>query len=132
MHLSGRVFCRARPLYHHEQRSGSNENAAENGFHRHGFMQKNKGQNQRNDHAQLVNGNHFGCIRHLERLVVAQPRCAGGKAGQNQKKPAAFADLRNPALRIGEKHHHPRQEQNNAGPNGGRQIGIDAFDPDFG
>ena len=52
-------------------------------------MQHHKGQRKGDDHAELINGHYLGRCTHLQSVVVAQPACAGGKAGQHQKQPAA-------------------------------------------
>ena len=55
-------------------------------------MQEHKGQDQRDDHAQFVNGHNPGGFPHLQRLVIAQPGSAGGQPGKDQEQPAPLTD----------------------------------------
>ena len=64
--------------------------------------------------------------------IVAKPGRTRGQSGQDQKKPALFADFQNAALRIGEEHQSPGHEQNHKGSDCGSQIGIDAVNTDLG
>ena len=50
---------------HHQKRPRSNEDATNNEFRGELLMQKNKGQNQRNDDAQLINRCNLGYLTHL-------------------------------------------------------------------
>ena len=67
-----------------------------------GLVQHHKGQRKGDDHAELINGHYLGRCTDLQSVVVAQPACAGGKAGQHQKQPAAARDVRNAGLGAGE------------------------------
>ena len=118
-------------LQNHKQSAGSDQDTADQRFRCKFLMQKQERQDQGNDYAQFVNGNDFGGLADLQRPVVAQPGCAGRQSGQNQEQPAFSADLRQPALRMGEENHSPCHDDNNYGSDSCREIGVDAFDADF-
>ena len=94
-------------------------------------MQKDEGQHQRDDNAQLVDRHDLGGVPDLERAVVAQPRGTGRKAREDQKQPAFTADPGNAALCVGEKHHAPRHDKDYHCTDGRCQIGGNPLDADF-
>ena len=108
------------------------KNTSDDGFRGELFMQKDKGQNQRNDNTQLINRRDLGYPAHLKCLVIAQPGCAGCKAGKDQENPAALTDLAETFLCIRQKNYSPCHNKYNSCPDRGSQIGIDAFDTNFG
>ena len=77
----------------------------------------------------FVDRHNFVHITKLERLEIAQPACAGGKAGQHQKQKRLPRDLGDRSLRSHHKHHQPREQQHYNGTNGssyGRVRFLDA------
>ena len=75
--------------------------------------------------AQLVHRHHPGGLPQLQGPVVAKPGRAGGKPRQDQKQPAAAADLPQAALGMGEEHHPPGHRQYHHRSDGRRQVGRD-------
>ena len=94
-------------------------------------MQHHKSQRKGDDHAQLINGHYLGRCTHLQGVVVAQPACTRGKAGQHQKQPAAAGDIRNAGLGAGEEHHAPAHQQHHRRADGGGKGGVDPLDADL-
>ena len=76
-------------LQNHEQRSGRNQNAADETFRSEFFMEKHKREHQRNDDAQLINWYDLGCVTNLKRFVITEPGSPRRKSGENQKQPAS-------------------------------------------
>lgn len=118
-------------LQHHKQCAGGDEGTADEAFGGKGLVQHHKGQHKGDDHAELINGHYLGRCTHLQSVVVAQPACAGGKAGQHQKQPAAAGDLRNAGLSTGKEHHAPAHQQHHRRADGSGKGGVDPLDADF-
>jgi len=70
--ISSHFLCRF-DLQYHDQRSRANQNAAYQRLRGEFFMQEDKGQYKRDDHAQLVDGYDLGRFPGLQRLVLAKP-----------------------------------------------------------
>ena len=78
-------------------------------------MKENERKQKSDYNAELVNGNHLGGLSHLQRLIIAKPRSAGGQPGQDEEEPAFAADLPQPRLGAGEEHHSPGKGQHDGG-----------------
>ena len=70
--ISSHFPCRY-DLQHHHQRPCADQDTTDQGFRGEFLMQENKGQHQRDDHAQLVDGYDFGRLPDLQSFIVAQP-----------------------------------------------------------
>ena len=117
---------------HHDQCACQQQNRTDGRFHGEFLVEEQECQCQSDDHAELVNGDHLGHLSDLDGLVIAQPGGAGGQAGQDQEQPAFLTDGGDAALGVGQKHHAPGHEEDNAGSDGGGQVGIDAFNAHLG
>ena len=114
-----------------QQRSRSDQDTPDHGFHCKGFVQKYKCENQRNDHAQFINRHHFGCLPDLQCPIITKPGRPGCKSGKNQKQPALFADLGNTALGMCQKNHSPCHHNNHHSPDRCCKVGIHAINADL-
>ena len=95
-------------LYNHQQRSGSDEGAADDGLGSELLVEQNRSQDHGDDHAELIDGHNLRGFAHLQGFIVAQPGGTGGHAGEDQEDPAFLGNLKDAALGVGEKHHTPR------------------------
>ena len=88
-------------------------------------------QDHRDDDAELIVGDDFGGLTHLQCFVIAQSGCVGGQTGQDQENPASFGNLQDAAWGVGQEHHAPGYEQYREGTDGGGKIGVDTADAHF-
>ena len=96
------------------------------------LLQKNGRQQDGQHRAGLINGHHLVHVTQLQRLEVAQPACAGGKAGQHQKQERPSADGRDRLLRADDKHHQPGENQHHNGADGGSHSRVRFLDAALG
>jgi len=97
----------------------------------HVFVEEDGGEDDGDDHAELVDRRDLGSFAELQRAEIAKPGKSGGKAGEDQEDPCAAADG-GERLRLGEEHDGPGKDQDDDGADGGGEIGVHVFDADFG
>ena len=67
--MSGSPICVS---HHHEQRAGADEHTAQRRLGGDLFMEQQRRQHQRDDHAELVDGDHLAGGAQLQRLVTEE------------------------------------------------------------
>ena len=80
-------------LPQHAQAASGDEQSTDDDLDVHGFFQEEKGEDDGDDHAELVDRGYSGDIAGLHRLEIEEPRHAGGYAGENEKAPGVTADV---------------------------------------
>ena len=93
--------------------------------------QEKRGQKKCEDEAEFVDGDDLCHLPHLQRLIIAQPACPCGKAGEHEEHKASAADVLHAGLRPGDEHHAPGHHKHEDGADGRGQVGIDALDADL-
>ena len=89
-----------------------------------GFPQDEGGEEDGDQHAQLVDGNHHASRAVLKCPVVTEPGGTGGCPGGQDEAELTFrhsADL--PEL-AGDGHHHPGHHQHHPGADRGTEVGL--------
>ena len=100
---TGGSFC----LQYHNECSCGKKQDPDHGFYGQCFAEQKCGKQNGDDDGQLIDRNDLGDIPNLQRMIIAEPRCAGCQARKNQKQPALAADIVYTALRVGQKDHAP-------------------------
>src|ERR1035441_5241546 len=96
------------------------------------LAEKERGKQDDEGHTQLVDGGNARGFAKLERAKVAEPRQAGGQAGQDEKEPGARCQAPYRGRLQSGVGHDPTEDQNHGSPDRGCQIRIDTCDSDFG
>ena len=88
-------------LQNHKQCSTGDEDASQNGAEGE-LLMKQYGCQEDGDHdAEFIDGDDLRYISDLQRLIIAQPGCAGCQTGKDQKQPASPGDLIDAMMAIG-------------------------------
>ena len=119
-------------LNQHQQRTANDEHQPQCRFFRQLFVEYEVRERDGHKDTQLVDRHYHAGRAVLQRLVVAQPTPAGGKAGQHQKQQRFSADASDGILRADNEHHQPRKGQHHYGADGGGHGGIRLADAAFG
>src|ERR1022692_4601228 len=96
------------------------------------LAEKERGKQDDEGDTQLVDGGNARGFAKLERAKVAEPRQAGGQAGQDEKEPGARCQAPYRGRLQSGVGHDPTEDQNHGSPNRGCQIRIHTCDSDFG
>ena len=82
------LLHRAFASEHHDKRSGSDEDRSERRLPGEVLVEEDKGKDEGEDDAELVDGHHLRDVAVLQSLVVAEPGGAGRKPRKYQEYPA--------------------------------------------
>lgn len=98
------------------------------------FAEEEGGEGDREDDAEFVDGGDGRDSAELEGAEVTEPRESGCEAGEDEEKPGAAGDLfdRAKGCREGEEDDAPSEDKDDRGSQGGREVGVDSSDSDFG
>ena len=118
-------------LNQHQQRTANDEHQPQCRFFRQLFVEYEVRERDGHKDTQLVDRHYHAGRAVLQRLVVAQPTPAGGKAGQYQKQQRFSADVSDGILRADDEHHQPRKGQHYYGADGAGHGGIRLADAAF-
>ena len=110
-------ICTPYPVWsqRHNERADGDEHAAQQRFERELFPQEKRGQKKCEDEAEFVDGDDLCHLPHLQRLIIAQPACPCGKAGEHEEHKASAADVLHAGLRPGDEHHAPGHHKHEDG-----------------
>lgn len=93
-------------LPQHAQTSCCNEQSTDDNLDIDGFFQEEEGEEDGDDHTELVDRGYSGDIAGLHRLEIKEPRHTCGKTRENEEAPRMTADVLDLI--------HPTAEQNDA------------------
>lgn len=96
------------------------------------LVQEHEGEHDGNHDAEFVYRRHARDVPQLQRLEIEEPTQPRGDAGQDEKEPRVPA-YRTDFLRfVPEEDDAPCEEQDDRCADGGRKVGVDILQPDFG
>src|ERR1039457_5708092 len=120
-------------LFHSQyNRSGHNQKPAGAADQSETLAEKERGKQDDEGDTQLVDGGNARGFAKLERAKVAEPRQAGGQAGQDEKEPGARCQAPYRGRLQSGIGHAATEDLNHGSPDRGCQIRIDTCDSDFG
>lgn len=119
-------------LQHHNEGAGEQEQGADHAFPGEGLAEEDRGEDDGEDKAALVDRDDLGDLACLDGVEVTEPGRACGQSGQDEEQPAFRRDGSDAAGAVGEEDHSPGHNQDNYGSDGRRKVGVNAVQTDLG